>query len=115
MEIGREDLDRNYVIHGHGPRSDLVVTPLSSKYYGHYTCKADNPYGSAVHQIWLQEARKPAMVSQAVLDRSTATTLHFRCVALPFLPLPFFLCRFCNCHFAVVFLTLPDRLTGTTM
>ena len=28
QEIGRDALDRNFQIKGHGPRSDLIVTPL---------------------------------------------------------------------------------------
>ena len=38
-EIEREIIDRNYRVYGHGPRSDLIVTPLDLQYYGRYTCK----------------------------------------------------------------------------
>jgi hypothetical protein len=33
LEIGRDDLDKNFQIFGHGPTSDLVITPLVSSYY----------------------------------------------------------------------------------
>ncbi len=39
-EIDREIIDRNLKVVGHGPRSDLIVTPLDLQYYGMYTCKA---------------------------------------------------------------------------
>ena len=50
-EINREIIDRNYRVFGHGPRSDLIVTPLDLQYYGRYTCKAINPHGEAFTEI----------------------------------------------------------------
>ena len=50
-EIDREVIDRNLRVVGHGPRSDLIVTPLDLQYYGMYTCKAVNPHGEAFHQV----------------------------------------------------------------
>ena len=50
-EINREIIDRNYRVFGHGPRSDLIVTPLDLQYYGRYTCKAINPHGEAFYEI----------------------------------------------------------------
>ena len=50
-EINREIIDRNYRVYGHGPRSDLIVTPLDLQYYGRYTCKAINPHGEAFYEI----------------------------------------------------------------
>ena len=52
-EINREIIDRNYRVFGHGPRSDLIVTPLDLQYYGRYTCKAINPHGEAFYEIGL--------------------------------------------------------------
>ena len=76
QELGRTNLDKNYQIRGHGSTygtvgrsSSLTVTPLTSKYYGHYTCKAENPYGIAHHEIELEEAREPSEIQQAVLDK----------------------------------------------
>jgi len=81
LEIGVQDLDRNFKIQGKGPRSDLVVTPLSNKYYGRYRCKAENPYGIEYTEITLEEAHVPTLLQQAILDKYTATTLEFRFVA----------------------------------
>ena len=81
-ELGRStgDLDRNFEIRGHGPTSMLTVTPLRSDYYGFYECKAQNPHGIAFHKIELEEAREPSMIQQAIIDKTTATTLQFRFV-----------------------------------
>ncbi len=49
---------------GHGPRSDLIITPLDIQYYGRYTCKAVNPHGEAFFEIDLKEAREPSFVQQ---------------------------------------------------
>jgi len=80
QEIGRDALDRNFQIKGHGPRSDLIVTPLETVYYRKYQCKAENPHGLAFHDIILEEAHEPSVLQQAILDKSTATTLQFRFV-----------------------------------
>jgi len=80
-EINREIIDRNYRVFGHGPRSDLIVTPLDLQYYGRYTCKAINPHGEAFYEIDLREAREPGTIQQAVTDKVTATTIQFRFVA----------------------------------
>jgi len=79
-ELGKKNLDRNYEIKGHGPSSDLTVTPLKSEYYGKYKCKAQNPYGEAFHEIELEEAHEPSQIQQAIIDKTTATTLQFRFV-----------------------------------
>lgn len=87
QELGRTNLDKNYVIKGHGSThgsvgqsTGLTITPLSDKYFGFYKCKAENPYGIDYHEIELVEAREPSEVQQAVLDKVTATTLQFRFV-----------------------------------
>ena len=87
QELGRTNLDKNYVIKGHGSThgkvgksTSLTITPLSQKYFGHYKCKAENPLGIAFHEIELVEAREPSEIQQAVLDKQTATTLQFRLV-----------------------------------
>ena len=67
-------------MYGHGPLSLLEVTPLSAKYFGFYTCRAENIYGLAEHKIELILARQPTEIQQAVLDRVTSTTLHYRFV-----------------------------------
>ena len=73
-------MDRNFEIKGHGPKSELTVTPLTSDYYGFYKCKAENPHGIAFHEIELEEASEPSAIQQAILDKTTATTLQFRFV-----------------------------------
>ena len=52
---------------GHGPRSDLIITPLDLQYFGRYTCKAVNPHGEAFFEIDLKEAREPSFVQQVRL------------------------------------------------
>ena len=84
-EIGRSgagagDLDRNFNIRGHGPTTDLTITPLRSDYYGFYKCKAENPHGIAYHEIELEEAREPSRIQQVIRDKTTATTIQFRFV-----------------------------------
>ncbi|CAB4060805.1 NCAM [Lepeophtheirus salmonis] len=80
-EIDREIIDRNYRVFGKGPRSDLIVTPLTRQYYGRYTCKAFNNHGQASHEISLKEAEEPSMIQQVIHDKVTATTVQFRFVA----------------------------------
>ena len=85
-EIGRSgagsgDLDRNFNVRGHGPTTELTITPLRSDYYGFYKCKAENPYGIAYHEIELEEAREPSKIQQVIIDKTTATTILFRFVA----------------------------------
>ena len=46
-----------------------------------YHCKAENPHGVAFHDIELEEAHEPGELQQAILDKSTATTLQFRYLA----------------------------------
>ena len=74
------DHDKHYKVYGHGPLSLLEVTPLSAKYFGFYTCQAENIHGVAEHEIELILARNPTEIQQAVLDRVTSTTLHYRFV-----------------------------------
>jgi len=78
VEIGRDDLDPRFEIRGHGPRSDLVITPTESTYYRTYKCKAENPFGVKYHEIVLEEAQEPSMLQQAILDKNTATSFQFR-------------------------------------
>ena len=96
LEIGRVDHDKNFEVHGQGPLSLLEVAPLSGKYFGDYSCRAENIHGSANHSLELVMAREPTIIQQAVLDRVgsgpgpahcalsvsqvTSTTLHFRFV-----------------------------------
>ena len=58
----------------------MTVTPLKGEYYGVYRCKAENPYGIAFHEIELEEAHEPSQIQQAIIDKTTATTLQFRFV-----------------------------------
>ena len=68
------------MIKGHGPSTDLTVTPLKSEYYGKYRCQAENPLGRVFHEIELEEAHEPSKIQQAIIDKTTATTLQFRFV-----------------------------------
>ena len=69
LEIGRVDHDKNFEVHGQGPLSLLEVAPLSGKYFGDYSCRAENIHGSANHSLELVMAREPTIIQQAVLDR----------------------------------------------
>ena len=80
MQIGQDDLDKNFNVVGQGPKSDLVVTPLSSKYYRTYKCRAENFLGVVYQDIVLEEAHEPTMLQQAILNKYTATTMQFRFV-----------------------------------
>ena len=73
-------MDRNFEILGHGPTSELTVTPLRDDYYGFYECKAENPHGIAFHQIELEKASEPSPIQQVIRDKLTATTIQFRFV-----------------------------------
>ena len=70
----RTNLDKNFRVRA----NSLTVTPLSNKYYGHYTCRAENTLGTGHIEIELAKAKEPSSIQQAVLDKLTATTLHFR-------------------------------------
>ena len=79
-QIGREVLDKNFKIRGLGPRSELFILPVSDRYYGTYNCRAQNRYGTVDHPIKLAGARPPGPIRQVVVEKVTATTLHFRFV-----------------------------------
>ena len=68
-EINREIIDRNYRVFGHGPRSDLIVTPLDLQYYGRYTCKAINPHGEAFYEIGLSFFKKKLILRGEIIKR----------------------------------------------
>ena len=79
-QIRHLDPDGNFEIKGQGPTSELTITPLKNEYYGVYQCKAENSYGLAFHDIELEEAHEPSKIQQAIIDKTTATTLQFRFV-----------------------------------
>ncbi|XP_068154477.1 fasciclin-2 isoform X2 [Drosophila tropicalis] len=67
--------DTNLQIVGTGPRSDLIVHPVTRQYYSAYKCIATNIHGFAEHDMQLKEARVPDFVSAAVPRQLTATTI----------------------------------------
>ncbi|KRK06011.1 fasciclin-2 isoform X1 [Drosophila yakuba] len=69
--------DTNLKIVGTGPRSDLIVHPVTRQYYSGYKCIATNIHGSAEHDMQLKEARVPDFVSEAKPSQLTATTMTF--------------------------------------
>ena len=79
-QIGRQILDKNFKIRGIGPKSELFILPVSDRYYGTYNCRAENKYGTAVHPIQLAVAHPPGQIRQVVVEKVTATALHFRFV-----------------------------------
>ncbi|SPP89149.1 fasciclin-2 isoform X6 [Drosophila guanche] len=73
----KELYDTNLKIVGAGPRSDLIVHPVTRQYYSAYKCIATNIHGTAEHDMQLKEARVPEFVSAAVPRQLTATTITF--------------------------------------
>lgn len=69
--------DTNLKIEGSGPRSNLIVNPITRQYYSAYKCIATNIHGSAEHDIQLKEARVPDFVAYAHPSALTATTITF--------------------------------------
>lgn len=69
--------DRNYEIVEQGPRSDLLINPLSPKYYTAYTCIATNRMGQAKHVMHLRLGARPGAIPQALPRDVTATTITF--------------------------------------
>ncbi|XP_017030456.1 fasciclin-2 isoform X1 [Drosophila kikkawai] len=69
--------DTNLKIVGTGPRSDLIVHPVTRQYYSAYKCIATNIHGTAEHDMQLKEARVPDFVSEAKPSQLTATTMTF--------------------------------------
>lgn len=79
-------IDPNYRIDGHGPRSDLIITPRGRHYYRAYKCVAKNPLGTAEHIMELREARVPDTIPQAKPIVVTATSIQFEIIASSFEP-----------------------------
>ncbi|XP_034489459.1 fasciclin-2 isoform X3 [Drosophila innubila] len=69
--------DTNLKIEGTGPRSDLIVHPVTRQYYSAYKCIATNIHGIAEQDMQLKEARVPDFVSAATPRQLTATTITF--------------------------------------
>ncbi|KAH8420233.1 hypothetical protein KR009_007698 [Drosophila setifemur] len=73
----KELYDTNLKIEGTGPRSDLIVHPVTRQYYTSYKCIATNIHGTAEHDMQLKEARVPDFVAAATPRQLTATTMTF--------------------------------------
>lgn len=69
--------DKFYHIVEEGPRSDLIVTPVSRQYYTTYKCIAVNRLGRAEHEMQLRLGDRPGPVAQARPKTVTATTITF--------------------------------------
>ncbi|XP_074094092.1 neural cell adhesion molecule fasciclin 2 isoform X1 [Cotesia typhae] len=75
-----------YAQFGNGPISTLRVTPIDSRYYGHYRCHAKNVHGEKIHTIQLKEGKRPDVIPQARMSEVTATTMAFTIVPPPMEP-----------------------------
>ncbi|XP_057328888.1 fasciclin-2 isoform X2 [Microplitis mediator] len=73
-ELATSEIYRQY---GNGPISTLRVTPVDTRYYGHYRCQAKNVHGEAIHTIQLKEGKRPDTIPQARMSEITATTIAF--------------------------------------
>ncbi|KAK8376758.1 hypothetical protein O3P69_009997 [Scylla paramamosain] len=60
-----------------GPRGVLRVNPISSSYFGFYTCKATNTLGTNSLDIELKEAHPPGPIISSKVDKKTATTISW--------------------------------------
>jgi hypothetical protein len=66
-----------------GPRSDLIVQPVSRQYYSAFKCIAVNKIGRAEHIMELREAHLPTAVAAAKPIIVTATTITFDIIGPP--------------------------------
>lgn len=69
--------DRNYEIVNQGPRSDLLINPLSPQYFQVYRCIATNRMGIAQKLMELRLGQRPEAIPQALPREVTATTITF--------------------------------------
>ncbi|XP_076050784.1 fasciclin-2-like isoform X3 [Oratosquilla oratoria] len=63
-----------------GPVGTLLVTPIDNSYYGTYTCEATNTRGTDTYDITLKEAHVPGPITQAKVDKKTATTITWNII-----------------------------------
>ncbi|XP_050711611.1 fasciclin-2-like isoform X4 [Eriocheir sinensis] len=63
-----------------GPQGVLRVNPVSSSYFGTYTCEATNTLGTASLDLVLKEAHPPGPINSAKVEKKTATTLTWSLV-----------------------------------
>ncbi|XP_053593968.1 fasciclin-2 isoform X2 [Microplitis demolitor] len=82
-ELATSEIYRQY---GNGPISTLRVTPVDTRYYGHYRCQAKNIHGEKVHTIQLKEGKRPDTIPQARMSEVTATTITFNIEPPPMEP-----------------------------
>lgn len=83
---GTELQDRHPVfrIEGHGPQSNLIVTPYhEQRYFTNYECQAFNRLGEASLLIELRQATVPGVMQQVKIGTLTATTVKFSIVGPP--------------------------------
>lgn len=73
---------------GTGPQSNLIVTPVSNQYYTKFKCLARNIHGTAEYLIELKQAFPPGVITQAIVEVITATTIRFTITPPPTLGLP---------------------------
>ncbi|XP_044731332.1 fasciclin-2 isoform X2 [Chrysoperla carnea] len=73
----------NLKIIGGGPQSNLIVTPVTNQYYTKFKCVARNIHGSAYHYVELKQAFPPNVITQAVVEVITATTIRFAIIPPP--------------------------------
>ncbi|KAM7350494.1 neural cell adhesion molecule fasciclin 2 isoform 1-T1 [Cochliomyia hominivorax] len=73
----KDSFDKNLVIEGTGPRSNLIVHPVARQYYSVYKCIATNIHGSAEHDMQLMEAKVPDAVEAAIPKQLSATSITF--------------------------------------
>lgn len=70
-------LDRNFEIVVQGPRSDLLINPISNNYYTQYRCIATNRMGRAEHVMQLRLGQRPEAIAQTMPRVVTATSITF--------------------------------------
>ncbi|KAK4303116.1 hypothetical protein Pmani_024845 [Petrolisthes manimaculis] len=72
--------DPNMEVLQRGPLGVLLVNPISSSYFGTYSCNATNRLGVSEWNIELKEAHVPGPVAHAKVEKKTATTITWSLV-----------------------------------
>ncbi|KAK8738932.1 hypothetical protein OTU49_003745 [Cherax quadricarinatus] len=67
--------DQNLQVLSISPLGVLRVNPVTTSYFGDYTCEATNRLGIAKMSLELKEAHAPGPISNAKVEKKTATTV----------------------------------------
>lgn len=95
-----QEKQNTFIIEGHGPQSNLIVTPYQEhRLFTKYECQAFNRLGEASMYIELRQATVPGPLQQVKIGTLTATTVKFSIVGPPNfhgLPMRSFIAQYVN-------------------